>query len=134
MERLTNNLSTFKALFLVKGILNMLLALFFLAYIGFGSIMSNIIAGETVNDPPPFDPAIIFYVIGAIGFVLALALGIITILASKYLGEERNHTFILVAAIINCLTGILGILLGIFTIIELSKPHVKELFYKQKTF
>ena len=72
----------------------------------------------------------VFIVIGSVIFIFLLAMGVATILAGKYIGERRRYDFIFVVAIINCLTGILGILLGIFTIIELSKPHVKQLFGK----
>jgi len=57
-------------------------------------------------------------------------MGILTLFASKYLKEIKNYNFIFVVAILNCLTGILGIVLGIFTIIELNKPDVKALFNK----
>jgi len=53
------------------------------------------------------------------------------LLASKYIKEQRNYTFIFVVAIVNAITGILGILLAVFTLIELSKPHIKELFQEK---
>ncbi|WP_242670090.1 hypothetical protein [Gramella sp. KN1008] len=73
---------------------------------------------------------LIFVTIGSVIFLFLIGLGILTILAGKYLGERRKYDFIFVIAILNCLTGILGILLGIFTIIELNKPNVKRLFGK----
>jgi hypothetical protein len=81
-------------------------------------------------DNMTFNPAIIFFIIGGVGFVIASVMGVLTLLASKYINEVRNYNFIFVVAILNCLTGILGILLGIFTIIELNKPHVKAFFNK----
>jgi len=68
--------------------------------------------------------------IGIAVFLFFLTMGILTLLTAKYLGERRNYDFIFVMAIINCLTGILGIILGIFTILELNKAHVKRIFGK----
>lgn len=130
MENLTHNLSIFKILFLIKGILTLLMALCFIAYALFGGYIVNIADVTGGYEPMSFNPAIIFFIVGGVGFVIATVMGILTLLASKYINEVRNYNFIFVIAILNCLTGILGILLGVFTIIELNKPHVKALFNK----
>jgi len=130
MDNLTNNLSTFRTLFLVKGILTLLFSFFFIAYASIGGFLWNI--DEITNDTNslPFNPGIIFIIIGSVGFIISVVMGILTLLASKYLKDIKNYNFIFVIAILNCITGILGIILGVFTIIELHKPHVKELFNK----
>ena len=130
MNILTNNLSTFKTLFLVKGILTLFFSLFFIAYACLGGFIGHIIETSDQTDPIPFNLGVIFIVIGSIGFIISVVMGILTLFASKYLKEIKNYNFIFVVAILNCLTGILGILLGVFTIIELNKPHIKELFIK----
>ena len=130
MENLTHNLNIFKTLFLVKGILNLLMALFFICYALFGGYIVNMAGSGGDLDNMTFNPAIIFFIVGGIGFVIASVMGVLTLLASKYISEVRNYNFIFVIAILNCLTGILGILLGVFTIIELNKPHVKAIFNK----
>lgn len=127
----TNNLSTFRTLFLIKGILTLCFSLFFLLYVGMGFFFGAIIALDPTTDAP-FNPGIIFIVIGGIGILITVTLGILTLMASKYLKEVRNYNFIFAMAIVNCLTGILGILLGVFTIIELHKPEVKALFFKDQ--
>ena len=126
---MTNNLSTFRLLFLVKGILTLLFSLFFLAYAAMGTIFSKI---PEFNDDPamPFNPGILFFIVGGIGFILTAVMGIITLMASKYIKETRKYDFIFVVSILNGVTGILGILLAVFTIIELMKPNVKALFGK----
>lgn len=125
-----NNLSTFKILFIVKGVLNLAVALFFILYMFLGVFFVN--NDAIANDPSlEFNPGILLIIIGGIGTLLAIIFGILTILAGRYLTEHKNYTFILVIAILNCLSGILGILLGVFTIIELSKPEVKVLFGRE---
>ena len=79
-----------------------------------------------------FNPGIIFIVLGIGGFILLVVAGILNIMASKHIGQVRKYNFILIVSIINCLTGILGILLGVFAIIEINKGHVKALFEQNK--
>lgn len=120
-----HNLHTFKILFIVKGILSLLFCLFPILYIVLGGVL---FANES-DDQGQF-AGMIFIGIGLFILFLGLIFGILTLLAGKYLGEQKNYEFIFVMAIVNCLTGILGILLGIFTIVELTKPEVKRLFGK----
>jgi len=124
-----NNLSIFKTLYLVKGILTLCFSLFFLLYAVIGLFMGGIIALDPTNEVP-FNPGIIFIVIGVFGIICCVTLGILTLLVSKYIRETKNYNFIFALAIVNCLTGILGIVLGVFTLIELNKPEVKQLFGK----
>lgn len=124
----SNNLSTFKTLFLVKGILTLCFSLFFMLYAGMGLFFNNMINQPEVQNELPFDFGWIFVIIGGIGIILCVTIGIVTIMASKYIKALKNYNFIMVIAVINCLTGILGILLGVFAIIELNKPEVKQLF------
>lgn len=129
MEEKTNNLGTFRTLFLVYGILLILGSLFFLLYAGFGFYFSAL---PEMNDPEmPFDPSSIFVVIGVVGFFIAIIFGVLALLASKYIKKRVKHQFVFVTSILMCLTGLLGILLGVFALIELSKTDVKELFIKQ---
>ena len=122
-----NNLNTFRVLFLIKGILTLCFSLFFMFYAGLGFFVTSAIELDQSNDVP-FNPGIIIIIIGVIGIIISVAIGILTILASNYLKAVKNYNFIFAMAIVSCLTGILGILLGVFTLIELSKPEVKQLF------
>ncbi|ALM06675.1 hypothetical protein SB49_01780 [Sediminicola sp. YIK13] len=131
MNNTNNNLSTFSTLYLVKGILTLCFSLFFILYGCIGFIIGNSEEWSHETDSFPFNPGLIFIVIGGIGFIISIVIGILTLMASKYLKDAKNYNFIFVLAVLNCLTGILGILLGIFTIIELTKPEVKQLFYKE---
>ena len=124
-----NNLNTFKTLFLVKGILTLCFSLFFMLYAGIGLVFGTITTLDPTNDVP-FNPGIIFIIIGGIGVVFCVTLGVLMLFASKYIRERKNYNFIFAMAIVNCLTGILGILLGVFTLIELNKIEVKQLFEK----
>lgn len=130
MEIQSNNLSTFKLLFLIKGILTLCFSLFFVVYGIFGLFMGNLIESTDPNfhNEIPFNPGYIFVIVGGIGFIVSVTLGILALLVQKYIKELRNYKFIFVVAILNALTGILGILLAVFTLLEITKPEVKKLF------
>ncbi|BAO76710.1 hypothetical protein WPG_2480 [Winogradskyella sp. PG-2] len=98
-------------------------------YAGMGVFFGTVIELDPTNDAP-FNPGLIFIVIGIIGIIFCVTLGILTLLVSKYIREQKNYNFIFAMAIVNCLTGVIGILLGVFTLIELNKPEVKQLFGK----
>lgn len=124
------NLNTFRILFLIKGILALLIVFLGIFYASLGSFVSGIAREEALQkgEQVPFDPAYIFIIIGGIITLLGLATSISALMASQRLNQKRGRTFIIVAAAINCLTGVLGVILCVFTIIELQKPEVKEVF------
>ena len=124
------NLNTFRILFLIKGILALLIVFLGIFYASLGSFVSGIAREEALQkgEQVPFDPAYIFIIIGGIISLLGLATSISALMASQRLNQKRGRTFIIVAAAINCLTGVLGVILCVFTIIELQKPEVKEVF------
>ncbi|MCB0401339.1 MAG: hypothetical protein KDD41_04600 [Flavobacteriales bacterium] len=126
MAGTSNNLNTFRILFLVKGILALVFSLIFVLYAGIGVFVGELVEADSYG--PPFNPGIIFIIVGAFGFIFTVALGVLALLVSKYIKERRNYTFIYVVALINALSGVLGILLAIFTLIELSKAEVKAEF------
>lgn len=126
-----NNLNTFRVLFLVYGILILVFSTFFLLYMGFGFFFLQQIEAEA-NNTLPFNPGSIFVVIGSVGFVFALIIGILTILASNYIKAVKHYNFVFAMGIVVCLTGILGIILGVFALIELNKPETRALFYPDK--
>jgi len=130
-----DNLNTFSILHLVKGILTLFFSLFFLFYAFMGGFFRTIFENEAHlhNNPEmPFNPGNIFIIIGVIGFIITVVMGILTLLTAKYIKARRNYTFIFVMSIINCLSVPLGTLLGIFTIIEINKPHIKAQFDKKE--
>lgn len=124
----SNNLGTFKILFLVKGILSLVVSLVPLVYAFLGLFLQDLIEENNPSDAFVVNPGTIFYIFGLVGFFLLILWGVMALIASRYLGEMRNYNFIFVVAIMHALTGILGLLLCIFTLIELTKPDVKALF------
>ena len=124
---MNSNLNTLRILYIIKGILTLLVSFFPLIYIFIGLAIGDKINQNSTN-PPPFDVSLVFVIIGSVAFLVLVAIGVMNLLASKYIKEVKNYNFVFVTAVLTCLGGMLGIALGVFTLIELSKPEVKTLF------
>lgn len=126
-----NNLDTLKILFIIKAIINLLSTLFVIVMIlGLGAFLTADVPGNYRTNPEelPFNPITIISSLGVFAVIISIAYTVATFLAAKYIGERKNHTFIVVVSILNMLSGILGIALGIFALIELHNDNVKSLF------
>ncbi len=70
----------------------------------------------------------IFVVLGLLLFLLGIAMAICILIVGRCLSRRKHYTFALVMACIECLFIPFGTILGVFTIIALSRESVKELF------
>lgn len=121
-----NNLDTLSILFYVWGGLKIFAALFVLIYVFMGA---GLIAGGVYDGDTEMQFAGGFFLIfGLVGFLMIVAMGILNIMAGKYLTSKKNRMFCLIIAGLACLNAPLGTILGIFTIIEIEKPEIKRLF------
>lgn len=82
-------------------------------------------------------PALLFGLMFTLipGFIILCgwALAICLIVAGRKLAKRTNYMFCLVIACIGCIFMPFGTVLGVFTIIVLMRPSVKELFAANKT-
>ncbi|MCH2235281.1 MAG: hypothetical protein MK078_13605 [Crocinitomicaceae bacterium] len=122
------NLNTFKILFIIKGVLAILFVFLFLFYVTMGRIMGGITRQDPNFGRVGIDPSEIFVTIGVIGMIFFATMAILAFIAAKKLNDREGHTLIIVAAVVNIFSGVLGLVLCIFTIIELMKPEVKAVF------
>jgi hypothetical protein len=96
-------------------------------HLGMGIAMVNEAFGSGRQAPPAF----LGWIFIAVAGVLMVALWIMAILlflAARNLALHRRPTFCFVVACICCLQVPLGTILGVFTILVLSRPSVKALF------
>jgi len=77
---------------------------------------------------PPEFLGWIFLVVGLLLFLLGIAIAICILIAGRCLSCCKHYTFALVMACIECLFVPFGTILGVFTIIALSRESVKTLF------
>jgi hypothetical protein len=82
------------------------------------------------NGGPPAPPGIgyLFIAMGSVIILLAWALATCLILSGRYLKQRRKYMFSFVIAAISCIQVPFGTVLGIFTIIVLSRDSVKALY------
>lgn len=102
-------------------------------YIGIGGLASTAIkeqAAKTGQTGGP--PAEMFgWIFGAIGVVIilvTLTVAVLCFLTARALAERRSRTFSLITAGVCCVTGLLGVALGVFTFVVLLSAEAKRLY------
>jgi hypothetical protein len=80
------------------------------------------------EDLPPEFLGWIFAVVGSLLFLIALAMAICILIAGRSLALHKRYSFALVMACIECLFIPFGTILGVFTIVVLSRESAKALF------
>jgi hypothetical protein len=114
----------FMVLFSCMPLLHVAVGLSFI--FGSGEMLSE--AGET---PPPFF-GWMFFLIGLFFFIFAQAISISVIVSGRFLRKRKNYLFSFVLACVACLFVPFGTILGIFTIIVLSRDSVKAIYEDRK--
>ena len=113
----------------VVGGLTALVACCPLMHVAIGIIM--LVAPQSMEshgEGPPAFVALIFIVIPGTIILAGWALAICMILTGRFLSRRRHHLFCLVIAGIECLMMPFGTVLGVFSIIVLTKESVREMF------
>ena len=116
--------------YVVSG-LAALFSLFPLIYTTIGAIFVFVARHGTPKpgeELPPEFLGWIFAVLGALLFLLGIAMAICILIAGRCLSRRKGYSFALVMACIECLFIPFGTILGVFTIIVLSRESVKTLF------
>jgi hypothetical protein len=80
------------------------------------------------EEPPPEFLGWIFAVIGSVLFLIGLAMAICILIAGRSLAHCKRYSFALVMACIECVFIPFGTILGVFTILFLSRESVRALF------
>jgi hypothetical protein len=81
------------------------------------------------EDLPPEFLGWIFAVLGALLFLIGIAMAICILIAGRSLALRKRYSFAFVMACIECLFIPFGTILGVFTIVVLSRESVRGLFY-----
>ncbi|OYW18620.1 MAG: hypothetical protein B7Z55_10290 [Planctomycetales bacterium 12-60-4] len=91
---------------------------------------------NNAKQPPPFNPADFFhffqwfYIIAAVFMVVG---GLLTLISGRFIHRRVNRTFSIVIGGLNCLHFPFGIILGIFTILLLTRESVMQLYVQSET-
>src|SRR6266508_362697 len=80
------------------------------------------------EDLPPVFLGWIFAVLGSLLFLMGIAMAICILIAGRSLAHCKRYSFALVMACIECVFIPFGTILGVFTIVVLSRESVRGLF------
>ena len=108
-----------------------LFSFFPLLYTTIGAIFISVARHGTPKpgeELPPEFLGWIFVGVGSFLFLVGIAMAICILLAGRCLSRRRCYSFALVMACIQCLFVPFGTILGVFTIIALSRESVKAFF------
>ena len=89
--------------------------------------------GPNNQEPPPAFLGWIFIAVGAVFILAGITMAICILIAGRCLPRRKGYSFALVMACIECLFVPLGTILGVFTIVALSRESVKALFARAQT-
>jgi hypothetical protein len=84
--------------------------------------------GPNNKQPPPAVLGWFFAMLGALFFFTGLVIAICILIAGRSLARQRRYWFAFIVACIECLFISFSTILGVFTIIVLSREPVKALF------
>jgi hypothetical protein len=80
------------------------------------------------QEPPPAFIGWIFIAVGVVFFLAGVTMAICILIAGRCLSRRKGYSFVVVMACIECLFVPFGTILGVFTIVALSRESVKTLF------
>jgi hypothetical protein len=105
------------------------LSLFALVVIGLQAVMLSWMETLPTQRPAGFEQMwSMFAVVWVVIAVFSLAMGALNVATARALGRRDRRLLCQVTAGINCLSVPLGTLLGVFTLITLERPAVREAF------
>ncbi len=116
----------------VVGGLTVLFACFPLIHLGLGLAMvfsPAFFETKPGEHPPPQAIGWLFSCLGFSMFLVGQTIAVCTILAARFIARRKRYWFIFVMACIQCAFFPFGTVLGVFTIITLSRERVKSLFF-----
>ena len=131
MDRDTEQLSLLAIFHYVVAGLGALCSFFPLLYTAIGVIFIFAARHGTAKsgeDLPPEFLGWIFAVLGSLLFLMGIAMAICILIAGRSLTLHKRYSFAFVMACIECLFIPFGTILGVFTIVVLSRESVRALF------
>jgi len=120
------SLNLLGTLHIIMGILTALFACIPIFHLVIGIIMLT--SGINGADQAPRTIAFAFIILASLIILVGWVLAILIIMAGIKLKNRKSYQFCTIIAFVECLIMPLGTVLGVFTIITLSKEPVKELF------
>jgi hypothetical protein len=80
------------------------------------------------NGEPPAFVGWFFITLASFFILVGWAFAVLVLIAGRFLAQRRHYTFCFVMGCVECLFMPFGTVLGVFTILVLIRPSVKEMF------
>ncbi len=102
--------------------------------LGLSMLVMSLVPGTELSSDAPFSflpfavVGLMFVMIPTVIILLGWAFAASEVIAGVYLNKRRRYMFCLVMAGVECMFMPFGTVLGVFTIITLLQPTVKEMF------
>lgn len=113
----------------IVGGLATLFSLFPVIYVVMGIVVVCVPGSfESEGEAMPLVVGWLFIIIGTVFVLLGWAFAFCVILAGRYLARQIHYVFCMVIGAIECIFMPFGTVLGVFTIVVLARPSVKERF------
>ena len=123
-----HRLRKYEGFYMFNGVWNLIFSGFFLLIAGVGYFTKTNAALQSSSQLESTREELIYK--GIIFFIVFVIIGILNIKVTRKLNRRKSYKYIKIVAIINCFTGVLSLLLGVFTLIELNKPATIAEFEK----
>lgn len=117
--------------YVMSGLSLLLLGFLALHFMIMKTVFADPKMWENAKEKPPFDPQEVFgyfqwfYLFAGVCIVAA---AILTFISGRFLSRRVNRTFSTVVAGLNCLNFPFGTVLGVFTLVVLTKQSVARLY------
>lgn len=105
-----------------------LFASFPILHFVFGVSMVFASFNQSDSGAPPLIFGLMFTLFAGAFILVGWIFAICIILTGRYISQRKNHMFCIVMAGVECIFTPFGTVLGVFTIMILNRPSVKELF------
>lgn len=108
-----------------------LFSFFPLIYTTIGAIFIFVARHGTAKPGEELPPEFLGWIFAGVGsglFLVGITMAVCILIAGRSLALRKRYTFVLVMACIECLFVPFGTILGVFTIVTLSRGSVKPLF------
>ena len=126
-----NNLKLLAIFHYIIGGLGVLIALVPLIYLAIGIMIlvtPEALTEASSGEIPPVFAGYLFAAIGGVCFIVGQALAIMIIYSGIQLQKQKKYLFSFIIACVLCAFFPFGTVLGVFTILALTKDSVKKLY------
>lgn len=124
------NLRALEVCYYVYGGIICLMGFIPLIYVALGTFFSSGFFAQHAQEEFPHLLGPLFILIGTVVFLFVEAWGIVNIMNGRIIANRKWRIFSMVIAGLNCMGGVLGIALGVFTFVMLTKSEVQNEYHE----